>query len=197
MVIKGGRLPIFAAARAACSLRNAPIGRALPLFVLLMGYIFGALRELGLVADQAERPRSVVSVRSGFSSSRSSFSCSTWFAPSVSFASSGCSGWCVMRPTPRPSASASGLRAFPSIPGQKLALPLDATALVASDSGTWSTSICAGSCGLAMSAGVRVRICQAIGDYVDEGEVIGWASSDDGRTARRPTAAHTDRGHSR
>ena len=33
----------------------------------------------------------------------------------------------------------------------------------------------------AMSAGVRVRICQAIGDYVNEGEVIGWASSDEGR----------------
>ena len=42
-------------------LRNAPIRRALPLFVLLMGYILGALRELGLVADQTERPRSVVS----------------------------------------------------------------------------------------------------------------------------------------
>ena len=36
-------------------LRNAPIRRALPFFVLLMGYILGALRELGLVADQTER----------------------------------------------------------------------------------------------------------------------------------------------
>ena len=39
-------------------LRNAPIRRALPFFVLLMGWTsLGALRELGLVADQTERPR--------------------------------------------------------------------------------------------------------------------------------------------
>src|SRR5258706_8629609 len=42
--------------------QNAPLRRSLPLFVLLGAYILAATRELGLVADVGERPRFVISV---------------------------------------------------------------------------------------------------------------------------------------
>ena len=60
-------------------------------------------------------------------------------------------------------------------------MPLDATALVASGTGYLVDVDLRGLVRAATSAGCRVRICQAIGAYVNEGEVIGWASSDDGR----------------
>src|SRR5262249_27600242 len=42
-------------------LKNAPLRRAVPLFVFSCGYVLSSVRELGLVADEVVRPRPVVS----------------------------------------------------------------------------------------------------------------------------------------
>src|SRR5262249_28599059 len=61
-----------------------------------------------------------------------------------------------------------------------LELPLDASALVAPEPGYIVDVDVEGLLKLAEGAGLRARINHAIGDYVDEGEVIGWVASGDG-----------------
>ncbi|MGH8624769.1 MAG: DUF2254 domain-containing protein [Gammaproteobacteria bacterium] len=155
-------------------LKKVPLLRALPLFVFLFGYLLVAVRELGLAAEEAVRPRLVVSVAG------------TLLVAAVLVLTVAMSRTFGLMRVERvlglvrdaTVAAAERVRArferLPLDPLAKLALPPDAHALVASSSG-YVVEVDVGR--LAQRArrdGVRARICRAVGDYVDKGEVIGW-----------------------
>jgi uncharacterized membrane protein len=161
--------------------KSAPIRREMPLFVGLTAYILAAVRELGLIGDDGVQPRLVVSgavillfitlaflfvdlVRT-FRFIR--VERVLGLARDATLAS-------VKRVRNR-------VARLPLDAVAKLALPVDASALVAAQSGYLVDVDVHRLTRVARSAGVRTRICHAIGDYVDEGEVIGWVASDDGR----------------
>ncbi|HKQ71058.1 MAG TPA: DUF2254 family protein [Polyangiaceae bacterium] len=162
-------------------LRNAPLRRALPVLAFLGAYLIAALRELGLLADDLVRPRFVVSgavavlfvgilflvvelIRT-FRFIR--VERVLGLVRDATFAA-------VRRVRGRVDRLALDADA-------SLELPLDATALVARSPGYLVDVHLRRLARIARNARVRARICHAIGDYVDEGGVIGWVASDDGR----------------
>ncbi|HMF42225.1 MAG TPA: DUF2254 family protein [Polyangia bacterium] len=162
-------------------LRNVPYRRALPIFVLTAGYMLAAVREVGFEREDAARPRIVLSI--GVTLVLASFLVLTTamirtyrylrverilgLVRESTFAA-------IERRTTR-------IRGLPLAKAGALALPGDATALVARASGYLAEVDVRGLVRIARRAGVRVRISRPVGDYFDAGEVVGWASADRGR----------------
>jgi len=162
-------------------IKNAPIRRELPLLVLLAAYLLAATRELGLVADDGERPRGVVSVAVLLLFIAVTFLLLD-LVRTFRFVRVERVLGLVRDAT---FAAAKRIRArverLPLDGSSPLALPLDASALVARESGYLVDVDLQRLTRLAKRAGVRTRISRAIGEYVDEDEVIGWVAADDGR----------------
>jgi uncharacterized membrane protein len=170
--------------------KNAPIRRSLPLFVLLAGYLLAATRELGLVADDAERPRTVVSVAVFLSI----FALSLLFVDLIRTFRFVRVEQVLRLARDATYAAAKRMKArverLPLDPSKTLDLPLDASALVAGEAGYLVDIDVERLTRLAEGACLRTRIDHAIGDYVGEGEVVGWVASDHG--TRVPDGAVND-----
>ena len=173
-------------------LKNAPIGRVMPMFALLGAYTLAAVRELGLVQDDGTRPRLVVSA-----------------AVFLLFVTLGLLTIDIFRTfrfvrvervlgLVRDATYAAAKRVrdrverLPLDPNAVLGLPPDATALVAGEAGYLVDVDVARLTRLAQRARVRARICRAIGEYVDQDDVIGWVASDDGRPVGAETTLARD-----
>jgi uncharacterized membrane protein len=82
---------------------------------------------------------------------------------------------------------------LPLAPADPVALAADASAMLAPRSGYLVEVDVRGLARIARRAGVRARIVRTVGDYFDEGEVVGWIGRDGGgavgeRVARRLAA---------
>lgn len=166
--------------------KNAPIRRELPLLVLLAAYTLGATRELGLVADDGVRPRGVISIAVAIlvlALALLLFDLVRTFrfvrvervlglVRDATFAAA--------------QRVRSRVERLPLDGEATLDLPGDASALVAGESGYIVDVDLRRLVQLARGSGVRARISHAIGDYIDQGEVIGWVASDD----RSPVSKH-------
>jgi uncharacterized membrane protein len=160
--------------------KSAPTRRSLPLFALLAGYILGATRELGRIEEDEVRPRYVIWVAA------------VLLLVALSFLLVDL--WRTFRfvrvervlglARDATYAAAKRVRArverLPLDPRATLELPLDASVLIAPESGYLVDVDVQRLALLARIANVRARVSRAIGDYVDEGDVIGWAASDTG-----------------
>jgi uncharacterized membrane protein len=161
-------------------LKSAPLRRALPLFVLSGSYVLAAVRELGLIADHGERPRAVVSG-----------------AFLLIFVAVVVLGIELLRTARflRVEGVLGLVREAILLAHQRLrrrfahlsldsaaslSLPSDATALAASASGYLTDIDLRELVSRVRTANVRARIDRAVGDYMDEGEVIGWVAADGG-----------------
>ena len=169
-------------------LKNAPIRRAVPMFVLLMAYLLAAVREVGLVADESVRPRMVISVAVGLLFVSLTILLVDLIRTFRFIRVERVLG--LIRDATY--AAAKRVRArverLPLDPVANPAQPIDASALVAGEAGYLVDVDLQRLTQLAAVARVRTRIGRAIGDYVDEGEVIGWVASDDGGPADRRIA---------
>jgi len=76
-------------------------------------------------------------------------------------------------------------RRLPLAASATLELPIDATALVARESGYIVDVDIPRLARIARRRRVRSRICRPVGDFVANGEIIGWAASDEGRSLGR------------
>jgi uncharacterized membrane protein len=179
MVIKSGAyqysprlIPLY--------VQRAPLRRSLPWFVLLAAFLLAATRELGLVPDLGERPRFVVSaavllllVVLGFAVADLVRTFRFVRVEHVLGLARDATYDAATRVRAR-------VERLPLDASKKLDLPLDASALVARESGYLVDVDVGRLAELARRASVRARINHAIGDYVDEGEVIGWVASERG-----------------
>jgi len=175
-------------------LKKVPFRKALPMFALSSTYILAAVREVGLGADQAARPRPVMSVAVilvlvaflllAVSMIRTYRFLRVERVLALVRAA-------TMDAIARREAMMSRLTLDTM---GTLALPADASALTAPAAG-YLVEVDVGRVErIARKADVRVRISRAVGDYCDAGEVVGWAGRDaggpiDARAARRLTAA--------
>jgi uncharacterized membrane protein len=158
--------------------RNAPSRRSAPVFVLLAAYLLGATRELGLVVDDGERPRSVVSIAVMFLV--------------VALVLLGVDMFRTFRfvrierilVLVRDETFNSAMRVrdrlkhFSVDGAARLAMPTDASALVAGESGYVVDVDLHGLTQMVRASRLRLRVSRGIGDYVDEGDVVGWVASD-------------------
>jgi uncharacterized membrane protein len=166
-------------------LRHAPLRRALPLFVLCGGYLLAAIRELGLVASDATRPRIVVSVAILLLLS-ALILLTVEMIRTVGFMR-------VERVLGMVRSTAftaidrvrRRLARHALDPKATLELPVDATALTAPQSGYLADFDLPRLMRTARKGAVRVRIWRAIGDYVDQGEIVGWVARDSERDVDR------------
>jgi len=170
-------------------LKNAPVRRAFPLFVLTAGYILAALRELGLVRDDSVRPRIVLTgaiVLVVLSLSWLAIMLIRTFrffrvervltlVRESAFAT-------IARLAER-------ARRLPLAPAARPALADGATPLRARASGYLVDVDARGLYRIARREGLLVRISRAIGDFVDEGEVVGWVGGAGAALATADAAA--------
>jgi len=170
-------------------LKNLPLRRALPLFVLSGAYILAAVREVGFALDETVRPRVVLSgamilLIVAFAALAVAVVRTYRFMRVERILSlvRGSTFAAIARTEAR-------LQRLPTAPGATLPLPPDATALTALRSGYLVEISVASLARRARRAGVRVRICRAVGDFLDEGEVIGWV----GRDGEGPLSARLTR----
>jgi len=175
-------------------LKKVPFRKALPMFALSTTYILAAVREVGLGADQAARPRPVMSgavilVLVAFLLLTVTMIRTYRFLRVER----------VLALVRAATFDAIGrreakMRRLTLDPAGTLALSADASALTAPASGYLVDVDVRRIERIARRADVRVRISRAVGDYFDAGEVVGWAGRDaggpvDARAARRLTAA--------
>lgn len=161
-------------------LKNAPLRRALPLFVLSGSYVLAAIRELGLIPDHGERPRVVIS-GAFLLLFAALLVLSVELLRTMRFMRvEGVLGLvrdAILRSHQR-------LRArFDRLPldgSAVLSLPSGATALAAPASGYLADIDLRYLVACARRANVRARIDRTVGDYMDAGEVIGWVAADGG-----------------
>nr|PZN24355.1 MAG: hypothetical protein DIU78_12285 [Pseudomonadota bacterium] len=161
-------------------LKNAPLRRGIPLFVLSGAYIVAAVQTLGRLVEDVERPRPVIS--------------GAFFLLLVALTLLTIDVVRTLRylhvervlGLVREATLASVERVrkqfapFPGDASARLLLTPRATPLLATKAG-YLVEIDVGRLArLARRSGVRVRICRTIGEYVDRGELIGWAASDTG-----------------
>ncbi len=159
-------------------LKNVPIRRALPVFVLATAYILAAVREIGFAPDDAVRPRMVLS--GAVILVIVAFLVLVWgMIRTYRFMRVELVLELVRRATfaaiARREARRRRLRLAPSA---SFSPPADATPLGARKSGYLVEVDVRGIARIARKAGVRVRISRAVGDYFDAGEVVGWVSRD-------------------
>jgi uncharacterized membrane protein len=161
--------------------QHAPIRRALPWFVLLAAYLLASVREIGLVANEDVRPRPVVSVAVILVAIALAFLIVDLFRTFRFVRVERVLG--LVRDSTYAAAKRVRRRVarLPLDASAVLELPVDASALVARESGYLVDVRVRQLARLAEKARVRARVSHPIGHYVDEGDVIGWASADDGR----------------
>ena len=171
-------------------LKNVPFRKALPMFALSSAYILAAVREVGLGAGEAARPRPVLSgavllVLAAFTVLGVALVRTYRFVRVERVLA-------LVRVATFRAITRRELKMhrLPLARSAKLELASDASALTAPSSGYLVDIDVRGITRVARRAGVRVRISRAVGDYFDEGEVVGWVRPDrggpvDARTARR------------
>ncbi len=154
-------------------LKSAPLRRAVPLFVFSGGYLVAAVRELGLLPDESVRPRLVLTV-----------------ALVLVFAALAALVFCTVRTFRYMRvervlglvqdlifASSARLRAclerLPLAAAPSLVPPAASTGLLAPASGYLAEVDLRRLVRHARRADVQVRICRAVGEYVDQGEPLG------------------------
>jgi uncharacterized membrane protein len=171
-------------------LKHVPLRRVLPMFALSSTYLLAGVREVGLSGEEGVRPRVVLS--GAIVLAVVSFVLLTIamirtyrfmrvervleLVREATFAA-------IARRARR----TARLRLAHTVP---VALAADASALLAPRSGYLVEVDVRGLTRIARRAGVRVRIVRTVGDYFDEGEVVGWIGRDGGgavgeRLARR------------
>lgn len=161
-------------------LRDAPLRRAIPVFVLAGAYVLAALRALGLLPEDVLRPRPVISV--AFTLVVVAFIVlAIEIARTVRFLRVervlGLVRDATKAAATRLQARLACVRARPRH-GAALELPPDACALLAPATGYVVDVDLERLARIARRAGARVRICRAIGDYVDANEIVGWVATD-------------------
>lgn len=161
-------------------LKNAPLRRALPMFVLSGSYVLAAIRELGLIPDHGERPRVVIS-GAFLLLFAALLVLSIELLRTLRFMRvEGVLGLvrkAILEAHERLRARVQRLSLDTSA---SLSLPPDATALAAPASGYLADIDLGQLLRRARSASVQARIDRAVGDYMDQGEVIGWIAADGG-----------------
>jgi uncharacterized membrane protein len=159
---------------------HAPIRRSLPMFALLTGYLLGAFRELGLVPVEAVKPRAVISVAVFIFGAALLMALVDLFRTFRFVRVERVLG--LVRDATFAAAKRlrSRVERLPLDCTEELPLPEDASALVAPASGYVVDVRLRRMVRIARSVGVRTRISRGIGDYVDQGDVIGWVASDRG-----------------
>ena len=159
---------------------QTPSRAAAPFFVFSMAYLVGALRELGLVADDGERPRSVVSIAVVIMIITLALLVFVLVRTFRFVRLEPILG--LVRDETFAAAARIGARIerLPLDPAAVLVMPGDVSVLVAGDAGYIVDIDFRRLVRLARRAGVRVRFSRGIGDYVDEGETVGWAARDGG-----------------
>jgi len=174
-------------------LKKIPYRRVLPVFALSGTYLLSAVREVGLVGSDGVRPRVVLS--------------GAILLAVVSFillAAAMIRTYRFMRVelvlelVRQATFEAIARRArlierLPLAPADPVTLAADASAMLAPRSGYLVEVDVRGLARIARRAGVRARIVRTVGDYFDEGEVVGWIGRDGGgavgeRVARRLAA---------
>jgi uncharacterized membrane protein len=160
--------------------QHAPIRRALPAFALLAGYVLGATRELGLVPDDGVKPRAVISVAVFILFVSLMLAMVDLFRTFRFVRVERVLG--LVRDATFQAAKRvrARVRRLPLDSTEELAMPQDASALVAPTSGYVVDVKLKRLVRIARSVAVRARISRGIGDYVDQGDVIGWVASDRG-----------------
>ncbi|NUP07573.1 MAG: DUF2254 domain-containing protein [Polyangiaceae bacterium] len=161
-------------------LKNTPLRRTIPMFAFSAAYTLAATKTLGMITQGVERPRPAVTG-----------AIALLLATFATLAIGMFKTFPMLRVERvlvlvRNAAVAAAGRLEARM--SNLTTATRATLILPSN----ATPVRAAACGYivdidverlsacARSAGVRVRICRAIGDYVDEAEVIGWAASDRG-----------------
>jgi uncharacterized membrane protein len=164
--------------------KGAPIRRSLPMFVLLAAYLLAAARELGLIQQDAVRPRFVVSM-AVFLMIIALVLLFIDLLRTFRFVRIervlGLARDATYAAAKRVQARV-GRRVLDA--SATLRPPPDASALVAREPGYLVDVDLERLARLAEGAGLRVRFDRTIGDYVDAGDVIGWAAADDGTRLR-------------
>jgi uncharacterized membrane protein len=159
---------------------HAPIRRSLPIFALLTGYLLGAFRELGLVPLEGVKPRAVISLAVIILCVALVMAMVDLFRTFRFVRVERVLG--LVRDATFAAAKRvrSRVERLPLDCTEALPLPQDASALVAPASGYVVDVRLRRLVRMARSVGVRTRISRGIGDYVDQGDVIGWVASDRG-----------------
>ena len=173
-------------------LKNAPIRRVTPWFALLGAYTLAAVRELGLVPDDGVRPRLVISAAVFLLFVALLLVTIDLFRTFRFVRVERVLG--LVRDATFAAAKRvrSRVERLPLDGSATLALPSDATALVAPEAGYLVDIDVRRLVQIARRERVRVRISHGIGEYVDSGDVIGWMASDDGGAVGKGTRLATD-----
>jgi uncharacterized membrane protein len=159
-------------------LKNNPVRRAFPLFVLTVGYILAALRELGTVRDDVARPRIVLS--GGLVLAVLSLS---WLAIMLIRTFRFFRVERVLTLVRESTFAtvdrlAARARRLPVARAAQPSLPDGASPLRARASGYLVDVDAGGLYAIARREGVRVRISRAVGDFLDAGEIVGWVGGE-------------------
>jgi uncharacterized membrane protein len=179
MVVKGAAyqhsprlIPLYVA--------HAPIRRSLPVFAFLTGYLLGAFRELGLVPHEGVKPRSVISLAVIILTLALLLAMADLFRTFSFVRVERVLG--LVRDATYQAAKRvrSRVGRLPLDGTESLPLPEDASALIAPASGYVVDVRLRRLVRIARSVAVRARVSRGIGDYVDQGDVIGWVASDRG-----------------
>jgi uncharacterized membrane protein len=174
-------------------LKNVPIRRALPMFALSGAYLLAAVREVGVVGGEGVRPRVVLS-GAILLAVLSLVLLTIAMIRTYRFMRVERILVLVREATFRAIARrAERIARLPLAPATPVSLSADASALLAPRSGYLVEVDVRGLARIARRAGVRARIVRTVGDYFDEGEVVGWVGRDGGgavgaRLARRLAA---------
>lgn len=159
-------------------LKNAPLRRAMPLFVLATGYIAAGLRELGLQVEPVSRPQPVVTgalalLVLAFALLMIDMNRTFRFMRVERVLA-------LVRESTFEAADRlrADARSLALDRVARLTLPAWAHPLPSPGSGYLARVDVARLAHVARRAGVRVRISRPIGDYLDEGEVVGWVMTD-------------------
>ncbi|RKH07843.1 DUF2254 family protein [Corallococcus carmarthensis] len=162
-------------------LKNAPLRRAIPFFVLSTSYILAAVRELGLIEDAGVRPRPVLSGAIVLVLVALLllivFLARTFRFLRVERVLGLVQHLIVSATERRIQARLKRLTLDPSAP---LRLPADATSILAASSGYLAEVDLQDLTRRARGWGVRARVCITVGEYIDQEEVIGWVVADKG-----------------
>jgi uncharacterized membrane protein len=155
-------------------LKSAPVRRAFPLFVMTAGYILAALRELGLVRDDVVRPRVVLSGAVVLAVLSLSWLAIMLIRTFRFFRVERV--LTLVRQSTFATIARLGERArrLPLAPASRLLLPDGATPVRARTTGYLVDVDARALYRIARRNGVSVRVCRAIGDFVDRGEIVGW-----------------------
>jgi uncharacterized membrane protein len=174
-------------------LSNAPLRWAIPAFVLSAGFILAGVRRVGHTEQDVVQPRVVLSVAVILAELAFGLLMIVMIRTFRFMRVERILGLVRASTFGTIQRVAARARRLPLDPGATLPLPGDAVPLTARRSGYLIDVDARGLARQARRAGVRVRISRTVGDYFDEGEVVGWVTGDrsrpiDERLSRRLAA---------